>query len=147
MVICLEQGADLHIAQLKPLPLTVSCFSKIQIGFSFLVLAHPGSPRQRAIKRVCVCVFLVLAYLGSPRQRANKHVHAISWFNTERVQVPGLWQWMHGCHFSMSDSFVRVTVMNSYAIDIVAIVIGWMYFLAWSISFYPQTIENFRRKR
>ena len=90
MVICLEQGADLHIAQLKPLPLTVSCFSKIQIGFSFLVLAHPGSPRQRAIKRVCVCVFLVLAYLGSPRQRANKHVHAISWFNTERVQVPGL---------------------------------------------------------
>jgi len=33
-----------------------SCFSKIQIGFSFLVLAHPGSPGQRAIKRVCVCV-------------------------------------------------------------------------------------------
>jgi len=39
-----------------PLPLTVSCFSKIQIGFTFLVLAHPGSPGQRAIKRVCVCV-------------------------------------------------------------------------------------------
>jgi len=36
------------------LPLTVSCFSKIQIGFSFLVLAHPGSPRQRAVKQVCV---------------------------------------------------------------------------------------------
>ena len=56
MVICLEQGADLHMAQLMPLPLTISCFSKIQIGFSFLVLAHPGSPGQRAIKRVCVCV-------------------------------------------------------------------------------------------
>jgi len=40
-----------------PSPLTVSCFSKIQIGFSFLVLAHPGSPGQRAIKRVCVCVY------------------------------------------------------------------------------------------
>jgi len=52
--ICLEQGADLHMAQLMPSPLTVSCFSKIQIGFSFLVLAHPGSPGQRAIKRVCV---------------------------------------------------------------------------------------------
>ena len=36
-----------------PLPLTVSCFTKIQIGFTFLVLAHPGSPGQRAIKRVC----------------------------------------------------------------------------------------------
>ena len=52
--ICLEQGVGLHMAQLMPSPLTVSCFSKIQIGFSFLVLAHPGSPRQRAIKRVCV---------------------------------------------------------------------------------------------
>jgi len=56
MVICLEFCADLHMAQLMPLPLTVSCFSKIQIGFAFLVLAHPGSPGKRAIKRVCVCV-------------------------------------------------------------------------------------------
>ena len=55
MVICLERGADLHMAQLMPLPLTVSCFSKIQIGFTFLVPAHLGSPGQRAVKRVCVC--------------------------------------------------------------------------------------------
>ena len=52
--ICLEQGAELHMAQLMPLPLTVSCFSKIQIGFTFLVPAHPGSPGQRAVKWVCV---------------------------------------------------------------------------------------------
>jgi len=44
------------MAQLMPLPLTVSCFSRIQIGFTFLVLAYPGSPRKRAVKRVCVCV-------------------------------------------------------------------------------------------
>jgi len=56
VVICLERGADLHMAQLIPLPLTVSCFSEIEIGFSVLVLAHPGSPGQRAVKRVCVCV-------------------------------------------------------------------------------------------
>ena len=56
MVICLEQGADLHTAQPMPLPLTVSCSSKIQIGFTFVVPAHLGSPGQRAIKRVCVCV-------------------------------------------------------------------------------------------
>ena len=60
MVICLEQGADLHMAQLMPLPLTVSCFSKIQIGFTFLVPAHLGSPEQRAIKRVCVCAGVCL---------------------------------------------------------------------------------------
>ena len=47
VVICLERGADLHMAQLMPLPLTVSCFSKVQIGFTFLVLAHPGSPKCR----------------------------------------------------------------------------------------------------
>ena len=57
MVICLERSADLHTAQLMPLPLTVSCFSEIQIGFTFLVPAHPGSPGQRAVKRVCVCVY------------------------------------------------------------------------------------------
>jgi len=61
MVICLERDADLHMAQRMPLPLTVSCFSKIQIGFSILVPAHPGSPRQRTVKRVCVCVCVCLS--------------------------------------------------------------------------------------
>jgi len=56
VVICLERGAHLHMAQLMPLPLIVSCFSKIPIGFTFLVQAHPGSPGQRAVKWVCVCV-------------------------------------------------------------------------------------------
>jgi len=55
MVICLERGADLHMAQLMPLPVTVSRFSKIQIGFTLLVPAHPGRPGQRAVKQVCVC--------------------------------------------------------------------------------------------
>ena len=62
VVICLEQGADLHMAQLMPLSLMslVSCFIKIQIGFTFLVPAHPGSPGKRAVKRVCVCVYKIL---------------------------------------------------------------------------------------
>ena len=51
-VICLERGEDLHMAQLMPMPLTVSCFSKIQIGFTCLVPAHPGGPGRRAVKRV-----------------------------------------------------------------------------------------------
>ena len=56
MVICLERDAGLHMAQLMPLPLTVSCFSKIQIGVTFLVPADPGSPGERAVKRTCMCV-------------------------------------------------------------------------------------------
>jgi len=59
MITCLERGADLHMAQLMPLPLTVSCFSKIPIGFTFLVLAHPGSPGQRAVKRVCITKYQI----------------------------------------------------------------------------------------
>jgi len=54
VVICLERGAALHMAQLMALPLTVSCFSKIQVRFTFP--AHPGSAGIRAIKWVCVCV-------------------------------------------------------------------------------------------
>ena len=60
MVICLERGADLHMAQLIPVPLTVSCFGKIEIGFTFLVPAHLGSRGKRAVKRVCVCVCVLL---------------------------------------------------------------------------------------
>jgi len=58
VVICLERGTDLHMAQLMPLPLTV------QIGFrpTFLVLAHPGSPGQRPVKRVCVCVCVCVQF-------------------------------------------------------------------------------------
>jgi len=50
VVICLERDADLHMAQLMLLPLTVSCSSKIQIGFTFLVPAYPGCPGKAAIK-------------------------------------------------------------------------------------------------
>ena len=73
MVICLERDADLHMAQLMPLPLTVSCFSKIQIGFTFLVPAYLGSPGKRAVKRVCVCVcyftLLFTIYIRSAGRR------------------------------------------------------------------------------
>jgi len=59
VVICLQRGADLHMAQLMPLPLTVSCFSKIEIGLTFLVPAHPGSPGKRGVKQVCVCSLII----------------------------------------------------------------------------------------
>ena len=63
VVVCLERCADLHVAQLIPLPLTVFCLSKIHSPhwFYLLVPAHPGSPGQRAIKRVCMCVCVCIA--------------------------------------------------------------------------------------
>jgi len=50
------EGTDLHMAQLMPLPLTVSCFSKIQIGFTFLVPAQLGIVEK---EKTYVCVFLL----------------------------------------------------------------------------------------
>ena len=58
MVIRLEQDADLHMAQLMPLPLTVSRSSKIQIGFTFLVPAHPGCPGKEAVKWLLLLLYL-----------------------------------------------------------------------------------------
>jgi len=58
VVVCLEQGADLHMAQLMPLPLTVSCSSKIQIGFTFVVPAYPGYPGKEAVKWLLLLLLL-----------------------------------------------------------------------------------------
>ena len=68
MIICLERGADLRMAQLMPLPLTVSCFSKILIGFTFLVLAHPGSPEKGPLN-VCMCVCVCVCVCVDARAR------------------------------------------------------------------------------
>ena len=73
MVICLERGADLHL----PLPLTVSCFSKIQIGFTFLVPAHTGSAGQRPLN-VCVCVCVCARACVGVGERAR---YSIAWLN------------------------------------------------------------------
>jgi len=68
------------MAQLMPLPLTVSCFSKIQIRFTFLVPAHLGIPGKRAVKRVCVCVFAsrnILAVFISRTQKIGSLVYLV----------------------------------------------------------------------
>jgi len=70
------------MAQLMPLPLNVSCFSKIQIGYTFLVLAHPGSPGQRAAKSVCVCV-PISGYVCMSLIITIK----ILWFNFKVMQI------------------------------------------------------------
>ena len=81
MVVCLELGADLHMAQL--MPLTVSCFSKIQIGFTFLVQAHLGHPGKRAVKRVCVCVCVcvlsLLIQIQTDRQMCSSQYYTPYW--------------------------------------------------------------------
>ena len=62
VVVCLERGADLHMAQLMPLPLTVCCSSKIQIGFTFLVPAYLGFLEKRPLNG---CIVVVVPLLGN----------------------------------------------------------------------------------
>ena len=84
LVICLERGADSHMAQLMPLPLTVSCSSKIQIDFTFLVPAHLGSPGKRAVKQVCVlCVVTMCLQCFDAVGWAAGRAHGVSMLKIE----------------------------------------------------------------
>jgi len=72
VVMCLERSADLHMVLLMPLPLTVSCFSKIQIGFTFLALAHLGSPGKGPLNGcVCLCLHHNKPVVDSQSQKFN----------------------------------------------------------------------------
>ena len=84
MVICLERDADLHMAQLMPLPLTASCFSKIQIGFTFLVPADPGSPGKRAVKRcVRACMYCLNDMLGRQFAPVTQRYFCETWLSLQ----------------------------------------------------------------
>jgi len=93
MVICLERGANLHTAQLMSLPLSVSCFNKIQIGFTFLVLAHPGSPGQRAVKRLCVCVCVCVRVCVRAEQGSTKITIYYYYYTRLTASFPGQPVW------------------------------------------------------
>ena len=88
------------------LPLTISCFSKIQIGFTFLVPAHPGSPGQGAVKRLCVyvCVFYITLLLPVSENSSQREV-------SRYIQNagPNLKPYLH-VHTILISSFVRVKV-------------------------------------
>ena len=85
VVICLERGADLHMAQLMPLPLTVSCLSKIQIGFTFLVPAHLGSPGKGPLNG-CVCTWVSHYRKGKTNLDFTEEREWVA------VVLAGLWQ-------------------------------------------------------
>ena len=95
VVICLERGADLHMAQLMLLPLTASCIRKIQIGFTFLVPARPDSPEQRSIRQVCVRC----CYHSAPDTGIREAVPLLSgiqwWARGEERMRPGWSQCFH----------------------------------------------------
>jgi len=115
VVICLERGADLHMAQLIPLPLTVSCFSKIQIGFTFLVPAHTGSPGHGAVKRVCVCVVLPMSYFCNVIHTSTA-IFLVDWGLTVARYVftgPTVLEICLHCHFWCQSLFKYIHIVET----------------------------------
>ena len=90
-VICLGRGADWHMAQLMSLPPTVSCFSKIQIGFTFLVPAHLGSPGQWAVKRVLLLLYVKLTSM--PAAAGAFYIITRMWANAQPDGRPAEHRW------------------------------------------------------
>ena len=105
----------LAYAQLMPLRLTVSCFSKIQIGFTFLVPAHPGSPGKRAVKWVCVVWFVSVCLSGS----ISLELHIQSWPNFGACY---LWLWLSSplavlsyiLYFGLMDDVMLIIIINRF---------------------------------
>ena len=88
VVVCLVRGADLHMAQRIPLPLTVSCFSKIQIGVTFLVPAHPDKGPLNGC--VCVCVCLLYSYTAVYHIVMGRISYGETW-DMASYYAPTLW--------------------------------------------------------
>ncbi|XP_063305389.1 cystinosin [Pelobates fuscus] len=69
-----------------------------------------------------------------------------SFFTVEAVDVGQVTAYLQGNDSHKTGPRIRFQVIHSHFVDILGQVIGWIYFLAWSVSFYPQVFENFRRK-
>jgi len=95
------------MAQLMPLSLTVSCFTKIQIGCILRVLAHLGSPGKRAVKRVCVCVCVCLFVCLFNFQSTNKHRQTTRRCNSGPFSI--------AARTSNMPQWLVVTVMRSFS--------------------------------
>jgi len=125
MVIWLERGADLHMAQLMPLPVTVSCFSKIQIGFTFLVPAYLG---KRAVKRVCVGVWLKINCVSFQCCQYSSLLAVIR----DRLLPLVIRQWQYLCSFILLIACVKFALWSVTSVCIIC----WQnkYFSITSVS-------------
>uniref|UniRef100_A0A5S6QZF7 Cystinosin homolog n=1 Tax=Trichuris muris TaxID=70415 RepID=A0A5S6QZF7_TRIMR len=47
---------------------------------------------------------------------------------------------------SLEENFVLISVYRLDVLNLVSTILGWVYFAAWTISFWPQILLNIRRK-
>ena len=108
MVVCLEQGADLHMAQLMPLPLTVCCFTKMEIGFTFLVPAHlPEQGPLNGCVCVCVCVTGQILFERDGKSSPTNYTHYTKLYpqNGERIVTIDAVTSFHRMYSELADNW------------------------------------------
>ncbi|KAM8976063.1 cystinosin [Pelodytes ibericus] len=69
-----------------------------------------------------------------------------SFFTVKAVDVGQVTAYLHGNNSHITGPRIRFLVIHSFSVEILGQIIGWIYFIAWSVSFYPQVFENWRRK-
>ncbi|XP_036378368.1 cystinosin [Megalops cyprinoides] len=66
--------------------------------------------------------------------------------HAEHVGQVTAYLYSNGTNLTSLTTRIRFMVVRSNILEIINQIIGWIYFLAWSISFYPQAYENWKRK-
>lgn len=69
-----------------------------------------------------------------------------TFFQVTSENVGQITVYLHGNHSNQTSTRIMFLVIHSNTVSIINQVIGWIYFVAWSVSFYPQVIKNWRRK-
>jgi len=87
----------------------LSCFTKIQIGFTFLVPAHPGSPGKRAVKRLCVCVLLT-----------------VNWTVASESQLTDSMLSLTSVEYEASEWFILADVSALCSFSALTLLVGWL---------------------
>ena len=113
-------GARCRLAygQLMPLALTVSCFSEIQIGFTFLVPAHLGSPGKRAVKRgVCVPLSIEFTDIGVLPLLLYSHC-VLVWWKTVDTELRGKREELHLLRQNELNMELRVEAGHNHLVQL-----------------------------
>uniref|UniRef100_A0ABI7ZS57 Cystinosin, lysosomal cystine transporter n=2 Tax=Felis catus TaxID=9685 RepID=A0ABI7ZS57_FELCA len=148
----------LMISILLPLKFIEKCESTVDLTVPPTVKLENGSSAnisitlQRPLNATLVITFQItfrsknVTILELPDEVVVPPGVTDSSFQVTSQNVGQLTAYLHGNHSNQTGPRIRFLVVHSNIVSIINQVIGWIYFVAWSISFYPQVITNWRRK-
>ncbi|XP_041580263.1 cystinosin isoform X3 [Vulpes lagopus] len=148
----------LIICILLPLQLIEKCGSTVDFTVPATVELENGSSAntsiilQHPLNATLVITFQItfrsknVTILDLPNEVVVPPGVTESSFQVTSQNVGQVTVYLHGNHSNQTSPRICFLVIHSHVISIINQVIGWIYFVSWSISFYPQVITNWRRK-